>query len=139
MQRRGLLPPELRELADVENIKEPASLEFQRILNEMPDTLVVLQHAYSRAESYDRAYTIIAERLLGNVERMARARGAEKVTTAVVDGDDPATAILNTLKAKGADTVVMGRRGLGDAAGLLLGSVSHKVCQLSDATCVTVR
>jgi nucleotide-binding universal stress UspA family protein len=33
----------------------------------------------------------------------------------------------------------MGRRGLGDAAGLLLGSVSHKVVYLAECPCLTVK
>ena len=33
----------------------------------------------------------------------------------------------------------MGRRGHGDLQGLLLGSVSHKVCQLADCACLTVK
>lgn len=37
----------------------------------------------------------------------------------------------------GADCIVMGRRGLGDLKGLLMGSVSHRVGQLSDLTLIT--
>ena len=35
--------------------------------------------------------------------------------------------------------VVVGSRGLSEIRGLLLGSVSHKVCQLAPCTCVTVK
>ena len=37
------------------------------------------------------------------------------------------------------DLIVMGRRGLGDLGGLLMGSVSHKVCHLADCACLTVK
>ena len=35
--------------------------------------------------------------------------------------------------------VFLGSRGLGDAKGLLLGSVSHKVMHLAPCTCVAVK
>jgi len=42
-----------------------------------------------------------------------------------------AKAILQAAKSEGADVIVMGSRGLCDLGGLLLGSVTHKLIQLS--------
>ena len=50
-----------------------------------------------------------------------------------------ARTIVDVARERRADVVVMGRRGLGDIEGLLLGSVSHKVCSLADCTCITVK
>jgi len=50
-----------------------------------------------------------------------------------------ARAILQEAEAEGADAIVMGCRGHGDLAGLLLGSVAHKVIQLSHCTVVVAR
>ena len=41
-------------------------------------------------------------------------------------------------RARNADLIVLGRRGLGTLAGLPLGSVSHKVTQMADRPCLTV-
>lgn len=49
----------------------------------------------------------------------------------------PAPSISSYAESCGADCIVMGRRGLGDIKGLLMGSVSHRVGQLSDKTLVT--
>jgi nucleotide-binding universal stress UspA family protein len=50
-----------------------------------------------------------------------------------------AKAILRAAESEGADVIVMGSRGLSDLAGLLLGSVTHKVIQLSHCTVVVAR
>lgn len=39
--------------------------------------------------------------------------------------------IVDTAKERGCDLIVMGSRGLSDIAGLMLGSVTHKVLQLA--------
>jgi len=49
-----------------------------------------------------------------------------KVTTEIVEGS-PAEAIIDVAKVREADLVVLGSRGRGQLAGLLLGSTSQKV------------
>jgi nucleotide-binding universal stress UspA family protein len=51
---------------------------------------------------------------------------------------DVAEDILNEAAAGGYDTVVMGRRGLGKAKALLLGSVTNKVVQTAKDCAVTI-
>ena len=55
-----------------------------------------------------------------------------------VGSNDPATDILETIDAIGADLVVMGRRGLGGVTSLLMGSVSQKVSHKAQCACLTV-
>jgi nucleotide-binding universal stress UspA family protein len=47
--------------------------------------------------------------------------------------------IVNDAQEIGADIIVMGSRGRGDIAGLLLGSTAHKVIHLSDRPVLVVR
>jgi nucleotide-binding universal stress UspA family protein len=47
--------------------------------------------------------------------------------------------IVNDAKENAADVIVMGSRGRGDIAGLLLGSTAHKVIHLSDRPVLVVR
>lgn len=55
-----------------------------------------------------------------------------EVHTEILEGD-PASAILDIAKVRNSDVIVMGSRGLGRLAGLLLGSTSQKV--VSHAPC----
>ncbi|HVS05805.1 MAG TPA: universal stress protein [Candidatus Dormibacteraeota bacterium] len=50
-----------------------------------------------------------------------------------------AKAIVETAKTEGSDLIIMGSRGLSDLAGLLLGSVTHKVAQLTHTPVLIVR
>lgn len=56
-----------------------------------------------------------------------------------VEIGEPARTIVSVADSLDADAIVMGRRGTGNISGLLLGSVSTKVCHLSDRTVITVR
>ncbi len=76
--------------------------------------------------------------ILKAAETLARGIGA-KTCKAVLMTGDPATCIADYIERNGVDLIVMGRRGLGDFAGVFLGSVSHKVAQASDCSCLTVK
>jgi nucleotide-binding universal stress UspA family protein len=77
------------------------------------------------------------EELIARAEALARSAGAKRVTTLFETGD-PASRISENARAGGFDLLVMGRRGLGDLSGLLLGSVSHKVAQLAPCAVLTM-
>lgn len=79
----------------------------------------------------------VAEQILHQAEADVRELGVAEVRS-VVETGDPATAIAELARGEKADLVVMGRRGLGALAGLLLGSVSHKVTQLAPCDCLMV-
>lgn len=64
--------------------------------------------------------------------------GAREVTTEMGSGS-PAHRIVDSAREIHADMIVMGSRGLSDLAGLLVGSVSHKVTNMAPCTCITVR
>jgi nucleotide-binding universal stress UspA family protein len=76
--------------------------------------------------------------ILRNAEALARKNGAKSCQIVLKTGD-PTTCIADYVRKNGVDLVVMGRRGLGDMAGLFLGSVSHKVANATDCTCLTVK
>lgn len=80
----------------------------------------------------------VGREILAQAEKLVREAGAVDVETLLETGD-PTRVIGEVVKTKGIDLVVMGRRGLGDLSGLLLGSVSHKVAQSVDCTCMTVK
>ena len=75
--------------------------------------------------------------IVHSAELSARQKGVTRVE-ALVEVGDPAGVIVDVARARGADLIMLGRRGLGTLAGLLLGSVSHKVIQVADRPCLTV-
>jgi len=77
----------------------------------------------------------VSDRILMQAEQRARRAGVPDVQRHAGWGD-PAEVILETAQQLHADTIVMGRRGRGRLAGLLLGSVSQKVATL--APCVVI-
>jgi nucleotide-binding universal stress UspA family protein len=80
----------------------------------------------------------VGDRIAGKARQAIEAKGVDKVATQVVDGS-PAENIIAAAEHEKADLIVMGRRGLGNIAGMLMGSVSHKVSHLANCACLTVR
>ena len=80
----------------------------------------------------------IGKRIAEAAAAQAHDLGAASVASEIVKGDI-ADAILDTAKHLDADLVVVGSRGLGRFYGLLMGSVSQKVSQLSECPCLIVK
>jgi nucleotide-binding universal stress UspA family protein len=79
----------------------------------------------------------IGERILDDAEHLAREHGAGRITRRLEDGR-PVDEIIKAAKAENVDLVVCGARGLSDLQAIVMGSVSHKLTQLSPATCISV-
>jgi len=79
----------------------------------------------------------IATKLMDSAKARAQELGASNINASIETGN-PASVIVRYCDDHDVDLIVMGRRGLGDLGGLLIGSVSHKVAHLSDCACMTV-
>jgi nucleotide-binding universal stress UspA family protein len=87
--------------------------------------------------SPDDALKGIAQEIVEMAMERAKELGASNAVGVVRRGK-PSRSILEFAKDKEADCIIMGRRGIGDGGGGLLGSVSHKVATLAPCTCIAV-
>ena len=86
----------------------------------------------------DSLLKMVGDLILKNARQRAESKGIKDISAHIVDGS-PADKIIAVAEKENADMIVMGSRGLGNVAGVLMGSVSHKVSHLSECTCVTVK
>lgn len=105
------IPDEIIKFANVEKIEDP------------PEYLVLNE---------------IGNRILKKAEETAKEKGVHEVRTLIQEGD-PADKITAFARDNDIDWIFLGSRGLGGVKGLLMGSVSNKVCHLTDSTCITVK
>jgi nucleotide-binding universal stress UspA family protein len=97
---------------------------------------------FARAEhlqgDYAEAEQILSEDVLAGAKAAVGKHPHIAASFVSLDGD-PATEILRYAREAEADTIVLGSRGRGRLAGLLLGSVSQKVASLAPQIAVIVR
>ncbi len=91
----------------------------------------------SRGESIDEVLYGTARQILEEADKLAYASGLQKIRT-VANLGEPAANILQIANTEKADLVVVGRRGRGRLAGLLIGSVSQKVAVLASCKVLIV-
>ena len=97
-------------------------------------------HEYAKIEEVYITQRDLMETMGHDVLEQATKRVLEAgghVRKAEVLIGNPAPDIVDYADRCGADVIIMGRRGLGDLQGLFMGSVSHKVGQLSKKTLIT--
>jgi nucleotide-binding universal stress UspA family protein len=129
-----------RQMAQVEFQGEIArDFDLTRFADARGDIRLMSQRLTEQAAETARRFRVaLGERLMEQAKAQARQQGVPSIHAILREGD-PAAAILNVAREEKADIIVMGRRGLGDLAGLLLGSVSHKVTHLAECACLTVK
>jgi nucleotide-binding universal stress UspA family protein len=93
-------------------------------------------------ESFSEAREKIMRKIAENVLKVAQEKmvkaGVKKVQTTIGTGD-PATSILDFAKRREIDMIVIGTRGLGKLKGTIIGSVSRKVTNNAETSCLIVR
>lgn len=97
---------------------------------------------YSRVEEVYRAEHDVmreaADRIVDQAVSVADRQGYSNPTTVLLVGS-PAPQLAKAATAHRADAVVVGSRGLGEFAGLLLGSVSSRLAHIAECTVITVK
>ena len=95
-------------------------------------------HVEEASYTWHQSGAALGDRITAEGEKRARERGVDRLVKLVVEGQ-PATSILAAVDEQQIGMIVLGSRGLSDAKGLMLGSVSHKVANSATCTCVTVK
>lgn len=99
---------------------------------------IELRGSHDETPSDEAVSRKVAQLILDRSEAEAKDLGAAEIVKILDDGD-PAERILARANEEETNLIVMGSRGLGGFSGLLMGSVSHKVAQMSPCSCVTVK
>ena len=116
-----------------------ASLHLLHVTQQpMTDQVLTLGAASVMASGTRADLKKVGRQVLGAATDVAHRAGCKNVTTEIANGDPPRI-IVDSAKSIEADMIVMGRRGLSELSGLLLGSVSHKVGHLASCSVVTVK
>lgn len=134
----GPVPPPLARLAEVEHMTPDSQPPGPQNVANVFGNLATAERATVSPAVAHEIHRALGQRLLKNAESIAREKGVGSVESMLCEGN-PAEAILDTAKQVDADLIVVGTRGLSGLKELLLGSVSHKVIQLSPCSCLVVK
>jgi nucleotide-binding universal stress UspA family protein len=136
---RDHLSEALRHMAEVEYEAAEGGRNLFEVVSAIPQSRFPMADLLpEQAQTEDGLLRAVAEGVLDVAERVVRGHGVEQVECMVADGD-ASRRIIEASEEVGADMIVIGARGLSDLQALMVGSVSHKVQNLSPVTVVSVR
>jgi nucleotide-binding universal stress UspA family protein len=118
----------------------PVAIEIAGKFDAELIVLHVAEHDRGRAAAYTMESPADGTRMVADAVAMAR-RGGLTARGSMVDkaaGHVP-QAIEEAARTNDVDMIVMGSRGLSDAQGFLVGSVTHKVMQMVDIPVLVTR
>ncbi len=118
----------------------PTAIEVAKKFKSDIYVLHVLKHGYGRAVYFPLTSVAEADALLAEAIETVKGAGVG-VKGEVVHGyaKKVPEVIADTAHQLGCDLIVMGSRGLSDAAGVFLGSVAHGVIHLAQVTVMVDR
>jgi nucleotide-binding universal stress UspA family protein len=115
------------------------------VINVVPDNTPVVSGAVHEYAQLERTYNsqrdllkAVGTEVVTKASALVKESGGDLGAQEVIVGS-PAHAIVAFAEEVSADSIVMGRRGLGEIKELLMGSVSQRVGHLTDLTLITVR
>lgn len=133
----GALPKGFEQWAEAEHLAQHTARPAEQVEN-FSGNLAAVQ-AVGESEGYQfRLHQIVGERIMKQAREAAKSQGINNVKE-YIDTGEPVSCVLERAKDEAVDAIVMGTRGMSELKGLLMGSVSHKVCQLADAACILVK
>jgi nucleotide-binding universal stress UspA family protein len=136
---KGPLSQDVLRMARVEHISSEPAVGSPPLSPEAKFPASTILGAESEVkEQTEQVLQYLADKIIADAKQVAQEKGVQNISSSIEDGD-PAEQILRHAEKEGANLIVMGSRGLGDLKGLLLGSISHKVSQLSPCSCITVK
>lgn len=128
------------------------SLRAAQFLVELASSRGPMELHVLNVQPYVRHLALLEADTQDHVDRLLLERGREATASvcAVLErsghpyelhvvADDAAEAIVRAARERSCDVIVMGRRGMGTAAGLALGSVALKVLHLADVPVTLVK
>jgi nucleotide-binding universal stress UspA family protein len=129
------ISPEIRRMGEIEHTINPVP-RMMVSLEGAPASLVsTMAQASVDAE---KAMVQYADFLVTQARQSAEGHGAPEVESRAVSGN-PAEEVVAFARDRKADLIICGSRGFGKLKSLLLGSTSHKIAQLAECSCLTVK
>ncbi len=129
------IPEEMRKMGEIEHLIEPSEKMVVNIENAPASMMSSLAQANADSQAAMFHY---ADFLVEQAGKGAKSAGVQQVDVKATLGD-PAEEVVAFAKDREADLIICGNRGFGKLKSMVLGSISNKITQLAECSCLTVK